>query len=391
MALSYSTAGESHGKAVIATLFGLPAGHKLDLAYVNAQLSRRQQGYGRGGRQKVEHDVADVLSGLRSGITLGSPLTLCIFNKDARIDKAPPVTNVRPGHADLAGALKIGSHDARDVLERASARETAARVMAGAACQSLLAEFGIAVTAHVLSIGGLDASSPDGAGYTKILADPAAAVKTRDASELFTLDHARDAEIKSLIDKAKSEGDTLGGTIEVIATNLPPGLGSPNTLDSRLDARLGAALLGIQAMKAVELGLGCEAARRPGSKVHDPAVLRKRPQSNNPTPYGRSSNNAGGIEGGITNGEPLVLRVHMKPISTLMNPLPTVDVSTGKAAKANQERSDVCAVPAAAIVVECAVAFEVCRALLEKTGGDSLEEVRRNLNGYLESLKNYPG
>ncbi|CAG0963542.1 chorismate synthase [Planctomycetaceae bacterium] len=391
MALSYSTAGESHGKAVIATVFGLPAGHRLDLERVNAQLARRQQGYGRGGRQKLEKDVAEPLSGLRNGITLGSPLTLCIFNKDARIDKAPPVTNVRPGHADLAGALKIGSHDARDVLERASARETAARVMAGAACQSLLAEFGIAVTAHVLSIGGLDASSAYGAGYAAIIADPAAAVKTRDASDLFTLDPARDGEIKAQIDKAKSEGDTLGGVIEVIATNLPPGLGSPNTLESRLDARLGAALLGIQAMKAVELGLGCEAARRMGSQVHDPAVLRERPSTNNPTPYGRSSNNAGGIEGGITNGEPLVLRVHMKPISTLMNPLPTVDVSTGKPAKANQERSDVCAVPAAAIVVECSVAFEICRALLEKTGGDSLDEVKRNLNGYLASLRNYPG
>jgi chorismate synthase len=390
MALSYTTAGESHGKAVIATVFGLPAAHKLDLEHVNAQLSRRQQGYGRGGRQKLEHDVADALSGLRNGITLGSPLTLCIFNKDARIDKAPPVTNVRPGHADLAGTLKIGSRDARDVLERASARETAARVMAGAACQSLLAEFGIAVTAHVLSIGGLDASSAYGAGYAAILKDPAAAAAKRNASELFTLDHARDAEIKMLIDQAKSEGDTLGGVIEVVATNLPPGLGSPNTLESRLDARLGAALLGIQAMKAVELGLGCEAARRKGSQVHDPAVLRERPKGNNPTPYGRTSNNAGGIEGGITNGEPLVLRVHMKPISTLMNPLPTIDVSTGKAAKANQERSDVCAVPAAAVVVECAVAFEVCRALLEKTGGDSMEEVRRNLTGYSESLRRYP-
>lgn len=391
MALSYTTAGESHGKAVIATLFGLPAGHRLDLERINSQLARRQQGYGRGGRQKIERDVAEVLSGLRNGTTLGSPLTLCVYNTDARIDKAPPVTNVRPGHADLAGALKIGSHDARDVLERASARETAARVMAGAACQGLLAEFGIAVTAHVLSIGGVDASSAYGAGYTAIVKDPLGAAKHRDASELFTLNHARDHEIKALIDKTKSEGDTLGGVIEVIATNLPPGLGSPNTLETRLDARLGAALLGIQAIKAVELGLGCEAARRKGSAVHDPAVLRERPDSNNPTPYGRTSNNAGGIEGGITNGEPLVLRAHMKPISTLMSPLPTVDVSTGKAAKANQERSDVCAVPAAAIVVECAVAFELCKALLEKTGGDSLEEVRRNLNGYLESLKRYPG
>ena len=391
MALTYTTAGESHGKAVVATLFGLPAGHALDLTHINSQLARRQQGYGRGGRMKIEKDICDPLSGLRRGLTLGSPLTLCIFNQDARVDKAPPVTNVRPGHADLAGVLKIGSQDARDVLERASARETAARVMAGAACQSLLAEFGIHVTAHVLSIGGIDASMAMSRGYAKIVTDRAAAVKERDMSELFTLENSLDSQIKALIDDAKASGDTLGGVIEVVATNLPPGLGSPNTLETRLDARLGAALLGIQAMKAVELGLGCEAARRRGSQVHDPVVTRKRPEkSNNPTPYGRSSNNAGGIEGGISNGEPLVLRVHMKPISTLMNPLATVDVSTGKAAAANQERSDVCAVPAAAIVIECAVAFVVAQALLEKTGGDSLEEVRRNLAGYCESLRRYP-
>ncbi|GIK51083.1 MAG: chorismate synthase [Planctomycetota bacterium] len=391
MALTYTTAGESHGRAVIATLFGLPAGHRLDLERIQAQLARRQKGYGRGGRMKIEQDVAEVLSGLRHGMTLGSPLTLCLFNKDARIDKAPPVSNVRPGHADLAGALKIGSRDARDVLERASARETAARVMAGAACQGLLAEFGMAVTAHVLAIGGIDASSPCGPGAQAIVMDAAAAIALRDQSELFTLDQTRDAEIKARIDQAKAAGDTLGGVIEVVATNLPPGLGSPNTLEARLDARLGAALLGIQAIKAVELGLGCEAARRPGSAVHDPVVKRTRPQSNNPTPYGRAGNNAGGIEGGITNGEPLVLRAHMKPISTLMNPLPTVDLATGEAANANQERSDVCAVPAAAIVVECAVAFELCRALLEKTGGDSLEEARRNFDAYLTSLRAYPG
>ncbi|MCC6574015.1 MAG: chorismate synthase [Planctomycetes bacterium] len=391
MALTYSTAGESHGRAVTATVFGIVHGHKLNLDWINAQLKRRQGGYGRGGRQKIEHDAAEVLSGLRNGHTIGSPLTLAIFNADSRIEKSPPVHNVRPGHADLAGSLKFGLRDARDVLERASARETAARVMAGAAAQSLLAEFDVSVVAHVLSVGVVDASTPLGDASARIIADPAGALAVRDRSEFYTLNTAAEARLKAAVDDAKAKGDTLGGSIEIVATNLPPGLGSYASVQDRLDARLGGAIMGIQAIKAVEIGMGAQAARMRGSAVHDPVIKQKRPAvGNNPVPFTRSRNNAGGLEGGITNGQPLVVRAHMKPISTLMNPLATVDLSTGKATDANRERSDVCAVPAAAIVCECAVAFEIARALLEKTGGDSLHEAKRNLEGYLAQLREYP-
>ncbi|MCA8916738.1 MAG: chorismate synthase [Planctomycetes bacterium] len=385
MALTFTTAGESHGPAVVASLFGLPFGHALDLDWINSQLKRRQGGYGRGGRQNVERDEVTVLSGLRRGTTIGSPLTLVIHNRDSRLDKAPDLPNVRPGHVDLAGVLKIGSKNARDVLERASARETAARVMAGAACQSLLREFGIEIVAHVLSIGEVASDTPLGKGYTRIFHGPADARTARDAAEFGTIDRGHDAALKQAIDDAKAAGDTLGGTIEVVALNLPPGLGSHNQWDSKLDGRLGQALMSIQAMKAVEIGLGAEAAKRHGSKVHD-SVLPMPPAAGR-SPYTRGSNNAGGLEGGVTNGEPLVCRVHMKPISTLMSPLDTVDVSTGKPTKASTERSDTCAVPAAAIVAECAVAIVLATALLEKTGGDSVAEARRNLDAYLASLR----
>ncbi|MCB9894995.1 MAG: chorismate synthase [Planctomycetes bacterium] len=387
MALTFTTAGESHGPAVIASLFGLPFGHALDTDWINSQLKRRQGGYGRGGRQNVERDEVTVLSGLRRGVTIGSPLTLVIHNKDSRLDKAPDLPNVRPGHVDLAGVLKIGSKNARDVLERASARETAARVMAGAACQSLLREFGIEVVAHVLSIGEVAADAAYGKGYTKIFQGAGDARAARDAADFGTIDRSHDAALKAAIDDAKAAGDTLGGTIEIVALNLPPGLGSHNQWDSKLDGKIGQALMSIQAMKAVEIGLGAEAARRHGSKVHDPVLPM--PPAHGRSPYTRGSNNAGGLEGGVTNGEPLVCRVHMKPISTLMNPLQTVDVSTGKAAKASTERSDTCAVPAAAIVAECAVAIVLAQALLEKTGGDSVVEAKRNLDAYLASLKTF--
>jgi chorismate synthase len=259
--------------------------------------------------------------------------------------------------------------------------------MAGAACQSLLREFGIEVVARVLSIGDVVADEPMGDGYTRVFQGPGDARAARDAGEFGTLDRAHDAALKSAIDNARTDGDTLGGVIEVVALNLPPGLGSHNQWDGKLDGRLAQALMSIQAMKAVEIGLGAEAARRRGSKVHDP-VLPMLPLAGR-SPYTRGSNNAGGLEGGVTNGEPLVCRVHMKPISTLMNPLPSVDVATGKAAQASTERSDVCAVPAAAIVAECAVAIVIAQALLEKTGGDSMAEVKRNLDGYLASLRSF--
>jgi chorismate synthase len=385
MALRYTTAGESHGPAVIATVFGLPFGHTLDVDFINAQLRRRQGGYGRGGRQRVENDAVEVLSGLRRGVTIGSPLAMLIRNRDHRIDRAPDVPNVRPGHVDLAGVLKIGSHNARDVLERASARETAARVMAGAACQGLLRDFGVEVVAHVLSIGGIDADHPYREGHSAILADPVAARTRRDSSNLYTLAQGHDGRIRSAIDEARADGDTFGGSIEVVATGVPPGLGSHNESHLRLDGRLAAALMSIQAMKAVELGLGMEAARALGSEVHDPVL----PQAGAGGPFARASNNAGGLEGGVSNGEAIVCRVHMKPISTLMSPLPTVDVRTGKATEASTERSDVCAVPAAAIVAESAVAFVLAQALLEKVGGDAMDECTRNFEGFLEALRDY--
>ncbi|MBZ0137395.1 MAG: chorismate synthase [Planctomycetes bacterium] len=385
MALTFSTAGESHGPGVIASVFGFPFGHELDTDWINAQLKRRQGGYGRGGRQNLERDEVTVLSGVRKGVTIGSPLTLVVYNKDSRLDKAPDLPNVRPGHVDLAGVLKIGSRNARDVLERASARETAARVMVGSVCQSLLREFGIEIVAHVLSIGDVQADAPMGKGYSQIFRNAGAARSARDAADFGTIERDHDAALTTAIDAAKAEGDTLGGSIEVVALNLPPGLGSHNQSDTRLDGRIGQALMSIQAMKAVEIGLGAECAKRRGSKVHDP-VLPMAPAAGR-SPYARGGNNAGGLEGGVTNGEPLVCRVHMKPISTLMNPLDTVDVSTGKAAKASTERSDTCAVPAAAIVAECAVAIVIAQALLEKTGGDSVLEQQRNLEGYLASLK----
>jgi chorismate synthase len=387
MSLHFTTAGESHGPAVIATVFGLPFGHRLDVDLINAQLRRRQGGHGRCGRQNLERDEARVLSGLRHGLTLGSPLTLLIHNRDARLEAAPPVHNARPGHVDLAGALKIGSRDARDVLERASARETAARVMAGAACLSLLHEFGMDVVAHVQAIGGFTADAPLGRGYSGIVADARAARDTRDASPVYTLARQHDPLMMAEIDAAKTEGDTLGGVIEIVATGVPPGLGSHNTWPERLDAQLAGALMGIQAIKAVEIGLGAAAASRRGSAVHDPARPRAEPHPR--SPFARDSNHAGGIEGGISNGEPVVCRVAMKPISTLRNPLPSVDLRDGRPASASTERSDVCAVPAAAIVAECVTAFVLARALLAKTGGDSISEARRNFDAYLRTLDAY--
>lgn len=387
MALTFHTAGESHGPAVLATVSGLPFGHRLDLDWINSQLALRQQGYGRGGRQRVETDVAQVLSGLRHGLTLGSPLTLTVANRDHRIDLAPPVPNVRPGHVDLAGVLKIGSRDARDVLERASARETAARVMAGAVCQSLLREFQIEVVAYVIALGGVQVDAPMGAGLAQVLRDPTGTRGMRNAGEFATLDRAFDRALRQAVDDARADGDTLGGTIEIAALNLPPGLGSHNQWDQRLDGRLAQALMSIQAMKAVEIGLGAACAGRRGSQVHD-TILPQTPAGGR-APFARGSNNAGGLEGGTTNGEPLVCRVHMKPISTLMKPLPSVDLSTGRAAAASTERSDVCALPAAAVVAECAVAIVLAQSLLEKTGGDSIDEVRRNLHAYIATLRQY--
>ena len=390
--LRFTTAGESHGPALVSILEGMPAGVPLLAADVDTELARRQQGYGRGRRMQIETDRIEWLSGVRAGETIGSPIAMLIRNSDWKnwleiMDPAPRaedadgprrrvVTRVRPGHADLTGILKYDRTDARDILERASARETTARVAAGAVCRVLLREFGVRIGSHLVHLGGVDAERP-----SELPDDINAAA---DASGLRTLDPAAEARMIERIDAAKREGNTLGGVCEVVVTGLPVGLGSHVSWDRRLDGRLGQAMLSIPAVKGVEIGMGFETARRTGSEVHDEmdAELGRTRAGH----VRRRTNRAGGTEGGMTTGEPLVVRVAMKPISTLMRPLDTVDTATGQAASAVAERSDVTAVPAMGVIAEAMAAFVLADALLEKTGGDSLEEVRRNLDGYLARL-----
>lgn len=387
----FTTAGESHGPALAAVVEGVPAGVPIGADEIDAELRRRQGGYGRGGRMRIESDRAEILSGVRHGETLGSPVTLLVRNRDwenwtAAMSPAPVANGgdeaamrrvffPRPGHADLVGALKYDRADARDILERASARETAARVAAGAVAKRLLAEVGITVGSHVVSLGGVVARAPE-----TLPADLNAA---SDPSPVRCLDPEAEGRMIDVIDAAKAAGDTLGGVVEVVARGVPAGLGSHVAWDRKLDGRLAGALMSIQAIKGVEVGLGFEAAARPGSRVHDAIVLDGSAQGGG---YGRVGNNAGGLEGGISTGQPLVLRAAMKPISTLMQPLRTVDLRTGEPAEAVRERSDVCAVPAAGVVAEAMVALVLADALLEKVGGDSLAEVRRNLGGYLDRI-----
>ena len=389
--LRFTTAGESHGPALVSILEGMPAGVPLLAEHVNADLARRQQGYGRGRRMQIETDTVELLSGVRAGETLGSPIAMLIRNRDWTnwreiMDPAPRaddpagrkrvVTRPRPGHADLAGMLKYDRADARDILERASARETTARVAAGAVCRRLLADVGIRVASHVVHLGGIDAERPE-----SLPVDLNAAV---DASPLRTLDPRAEAAMIERIDAAKRAGDTLGGICEVICDGAPVGLGSHVSWDRKLDGRLAAALMSIPAVKGVEIGLGFDGARRPGSQVHDEIDLA--PGRTGTGHVRRRTNRAGGLEGGITTGEPLVLRVAMKPISTLMRPLETIDVATRGPAKAVAERSDVTAVPAMGVIAEAMVAFIVAQAVIEKFGGDSLEELKRNRDGYLNRL-----
>jgi chorismate synthase len=368
--LELTTAGESHGRALVAVLVGVPAGLAFDVAYVDAFLARRQLGYGRGARMKIESDRVDVLSGLRHGKTIGSPVAFTIANRDDSIDRLPPVHRPRPGHADLAGMRKYGTDDARDVLERASARETAARTAGGAIASMLLAQFGVRVAGFLRSLGPIAAGAvPD---------DLDELVRRRDASPFLCPDDSVEKAMTAEVDAAREAGDTLGGVVEVRARGMPPGCGGYDVAERRLDGRLGAALLRVQAFKGVEVGLGFESARLRGSAVHDEivadgGVLR------------RSRNNAGGIEGGMTNGEDVVVRAAMKPLSTLRRPMRSVDVTTGESVEAAAERSDVCAAPAASVVAEAVVALVMADALLEKTGGDSMAEVRRNLDAYRAS------
>jgi chorismate synthase len=382
--LHYQTAGESHGPALVAIVDGLPADLRVDAALVNRELARRQGGYGRGARQRIETDAAEFLGGLRQGSTIGSPVALRIANKDNRIDdpeRTPPVTRPRPGHADLAGSLKYLTPDCRGTLERASARETAARVAAGAVARSVLDAFGIRVFGFVR--GACDAWSDiaiDAARLEELVA-------ARDASEVYCPDPAVDARLVELIHRAKTEKDTVGGWCEVHVFGCPPGLGSCMNWEDRLDARLAFAVMGIQAFKAVEIGLGRECGARFGSAVHDPIVFDPARKGSSSLGYERPTNNAGGLEGGMTNGMPVVVRGTMKPISTLLRGMPSVEFGTHEPVQSAYERSDVSAVAAASVVMENAVAFEIARAFLGKFAGDSMREVRASHDSYLAAAR----
>lgn len=390
MMLRFTTAGESHGPALTTIIEGVPAGLRLGTDTLDHELRRRQGGYGRGGRMRIESDRAEILSGVRHGETLGSPISLLIRNRDwenwtlamsaAPVDPMPDEAAMRrvflprPGHADLVGVLKYHRDDARDILERASARETAARVAAGAVAKRLLEELGIRIGSHVTLLGGVQAKAPESL--------PEDLNAASDASPVRCLDAEAEGAMIDLIDEAKRNGDTLGGVFEVVVRGLPPGLGSHVSWDRKLDGRLAGAVMSIQAIKGVEIGAGFAAGSLPGSRVHD-EIVRDGPD------FGRSTNNAGGLEGGITTGLPLVVRAAMKPISTLMRPLGTVDLRTGQRGEAVRERSDVCALPAAGVVGEAMVAIVLAQAVLEKFGADSLLELRRNRDGYLEQIRSH--
>ncbi|MGH7522009.1 MAG: chorismate synthase [Gemmatimonadales bacterium] len=389
MTFRFTTAGESHGRGLVGILEGIPAGLPVSAADVDAELKRRMGGYGRGARMKIESDHIEWLSGVRAGETLGSPIAMLIWNRDwehwqdvmaPEADPTPDpqgrrrqVTRPRPGHADLAGSLKYDRHDARDILERASARETVARVACGAVCKKLLREFDVEIGSHVAELGGVVANV--GAQHAAPL--PTHINDAADQSPVRCLDPDAEREMVARIDAAKAAGDTLGGIVEVVALGVPVGLGSHVSWDTKLDGRLAQALMSIPAVKGVELGLGFEAARRKGSEVHDEIMPG----------FARATNRAGGTEGGMTTGEPLVVRVAMKPISTLMSPLKTVDLKTGGPAQAQSERSDVTAVPAMGVIAEAMMAIVLVEALLEKFGGDALSELKRNVDGYLAQVR----
>ena len=397
--LRYFTAGESHGPCLTMIIDGVPAGFPIDIAKINHDLWRRQQGYGRGGRMLIEKDEVQIRSGIRWGETLGSPVALGIENRDwknwtkkmsaaaeDRDDKIS-VTKPRPGHADLTGVLKYDRSDIRDVLERASARDTVSRTAVGSFSKQLLSPFSIRIMGYIRSIGAV-ASDTEGLTYEEVYA-------RAEESPVRTADKTAEEKMIALIEDCKKAGDTLGGIFEVAVLGLPPGLGTHTQWDRKLDGRLAQALMSIQAIKGVEIGLGFEMARRRGSQAHDEIFFDPAKMVGEGTPrivptgFYRGSNNSGGTEGGMTNGAPLVVRVAMKPISTLMSPLQSVDLRSKQPADASVERSDVCAAPAAAVVGESVVAFELANAFLEKFGGDSLREIKRNYESYLEQIKHY--
>jgi chorismate synthase len=383
--LRFLTAGESHGELLMGIIEGIPAGLLIRVTDIDRDLARRQGGYGRGGRMKIEKDAVKIYTGVRWGRTLGSPVGLMVRNKDWEnwrdrmspdpmfLNSAEPVTRPRPGHADLAGVLKYGCTDIRSILERSSARETAMRVAVGAVAKRLLEEFGIEVMSHVLSIGDVYAKVPK--------ASPQELKKKAEASELRCADPEAEKRMMRKIDETRAAGDSLGGVIEVMITGAPIGLGSHVHWDRKLDGRLAAALMSIQAIKGVEIGSGFGAANKPGSQVHDEIFWGKKEG------FFRKTNMAGGIEGGTSNGGTITLRVAMKPIPTLYKPLRSVDIVSKKPFKASVERSDACAVPAAGVVAEAAVAFEIASAMIEKFGGDHIDEMKRNFLGYDKHLK----
>jgi chorismate synthase len=391
--IRFSTAGESHGEALIALISGLPAGVPVDLDFVNRELWRRQQGYGRGGRMKIESDKAHVLSGVRHGKTIGSPIAIEIVNRDWKnweeklpVEAGDPakhttVASPRPGHADLAGALKYNFPDARYVLERASARESAARVAAGAFARLMLLTLGIEVASHTLRVGRV--------ALDRVVSweEIAALAKTDDVI-LGCVDSATEGRMKEEVEEASRTGDTVGGVFEVVAHDVPPGLGTYANWDERMDAQLAQAVMSVQAVKAVEIGRGVVAAESFGSQVHDP-IQYTATDTGKPTRFTRPQNNAGGIEGGVSNGEDIVVRGYLKPISTLRKPLESVRFDSRQSTSASYERSDICVVPAAGVIGEAMVALTIARLAQEKFGGDSALELRRNFDGYIQQIRNY--
>ena len=373
--LRYLTGGESHGKCMLTILDGMPAGLHIDRSVIDKELSRRMSGYGRGKRMEIESDKVEILSGLRRSVTIGSPIAIMVKNVDQSIDKLPVVLEPRPGHADLSGALKYGFKDIRDVLERASARETVSRVSAGALAKVLLAEFGIRIASHVTVISSVE-SKARGLGFSQI-------ITMSERSPVRCADPAASNMMCQEIEKAMAAGDTLGGVFEVLISGVPAGLGGYAQWDKRIDGSLAKAIMSIQAVKGVSFGIGFDAARRKGSMVHDEIFYDKKKG------FFRKTNNAGGIEGGMTNGEDIVIRAVMKPISTLKKPLSSVNIKTKKSISATVERSDVCAVPAAGVIGEAVSAIEIANAVIEKFGGDSLAEIKRNYKGYIEQIKKF--